>query len=90
MQRDIDLWKKVERPKPTLYKRMQHKVTNEEIKGDLELELARRISKFHCANSAYCSLRLSDAANGESGSGSGARSGRGSQALQSKIYTDNW
>ena len=47
MQHDIELWKKVERPMPMLYKQMQGKVTNGEIKGGLELELTRRISEFH-------------------------------------------
>jgi hypothetical protein len=47
MQRNIDLWKKVERPMPTLYKRMQDEVITGEIAGGLELELTRRISEFH-------------------------------------------
>jgi hypothetical protein len=47
MQRDIELWRRVERPLPTLYKQMQDDVTNGEIKGGLELELTRRISEFH-------------------------------------------
>ena len=46
MQHHIELWKKVERPMPTLYKRMQDEVTTNEVKG-LELELTRRISEFH-------------------------------------------
>ena len=47
MHRDIELWKGVERPMPTLCKQMQDEVTNGEIKGGLELELTRRISEFH-------------------------------------------
>lgn len=47
MKHAIELWKKVERPMPVLYKRMQGKVTNGEIKDGLELELTRRISEFH-------------------------------------------
>jgi hypothetical protein len=47
MHRDIELWKGVERPMPTLCKQMQDEVTNGEIKSGLELELTRRISEFH-------------------------------------------
>jgi hypothetical protein len=47
MRRDIELWKKVQRPLPVLYKRMQDDVENGTIKGGLELELTRRISEFH-------------------------------------------
>jgi hypothetical protein len=47
MLRDIDLWKKVQRPMPALYKRMQDEVAEGKINGGLELELTRRISEFH-------------------------------------------
>lgn len=47
MQRDIELWKKVQRPMPVLYKQMQEQVAAGKIKGGLELELTRRISEFH-------------------------------------------
>ena len=47
MQRDIELWKSVQRPMPVLLKRMQDDVAAGKIKGDLELELTRRISEFH-------------------------------------------
>ena len=47
MRRDSELWKKVERPLPVLFKRMQDEVTAGKIKGGLELELTRRISEFH-------------------------------------------
>ena len=47
MQRDIELWKKVQRPMPALLKRMQDDVAAGKIKGGLELELTRRISEFH-------------------------------------------
>jgi len=47
MQRDIELWKKVQRPMPVLLKRMQDEVAAGKIKSGLELELARRISEFH-------------------------------------------
>jgi len=47
MRRDIELWKKVERPMPVLLKRMQDEVAAGKIKGGLELELTRRISEFH-------------------------------------------
>jgi hypothetical protein len=47
MHRNIEVWKRVERPMPTLCKQMQDEVTNGEIKGGLELELTRRISEFH-------------------------------------------
>lgn len=47
MHQDIELWKKVQRPMPALYKRMQDEVAAGQIKGGLELELTRRISEFH-------------------------------------------
>jgi hypothetical protein len=47
MQRDIELWKKVQRPMPVLLKRMQTDFAAGKIKGGLELELARRISELH-------------------------------------------
>jgi hypothetical protein len=47
MQRNIELWKKVQRPMPVLYKRMQDDVAAGQIKDGLELELVRRISEFH-------------------------------------------
>lgn len=47
MWRDIELWKKVEVPMPTLYKQMQDKVTSGRVTRGLELELTRRISEFH-------------------------------------------
>lgn len=47
MQQDIEVWKKVQRPMPALYKRMQDEVAAGQIKGGLELELTRRISEFH-------------------------------------------
>jgi hypothetical protein len=47
MRHDIELWKRVERPMPTLYRKMQTEVTNGQISDGLELELTRRISEFH-------------------------------------------
>jgi len=47
MQLGIELWMKVQRPMPALYKRMQDEVAAGQIKGGLELELTRRISEFH-------------------------------------------
>lgn len=47
MHRDIELWKKLERPMPLLYKQMEDEVKNGKIKGGLDLELTRRISEFH-------------------------------------------
>ena len=47
VQRDIELWKKVQRPMPVLLKRMQLDVAAGRIKGGLELELTRRISELH-------------------------------------------
>lgn len=47
IRHDIELWKKVQRPMPVLYKRMQDEVTADKIKNGLELELTRRISEFH-------------------------------------------
>ena len=47
MQRDVDLWKKVQRPMPTLLRRMQVDFATGKLNGGLELELARRISEFH-------------------------------------------
>ena len=47
---NIELWKRIERPMPTLCKQMQDEVTNGEIKGGLELELTGRISEFTCAS----------------------------------------
>ncbi len=47
MKRDIELWKKVQRPLPALYKKMQDDVTIGVIKGGLPLELTRRLSEFH-------------------------------------------
>lgn len=47
MQRDIELWRKVQRPMPVLLKRMQDEVAAGQIKGGLELELVLLISEFH-------------------------------------------
>jgi hypothetical protein len=47
MQRDIELWKRVQRPIPILLKRMQFDFVNGKLNGGLELELARRISELH-------------------------------------------
>lgn len=47
MKSDIELWKKVERPMPALYKKMQDDVSAGKIKGGLELDVTRRISEFH-------------------------------------------
>ena len=47
IRRDIELWKKVQRPMPVLLKRMQDEVAAGKIKSGLELELIRRISEFH-------------------------------------------
>jgi hypothetical protein len=47
IQRDIELWKKVQRPMPVLLKRMQDDVAAGKINTGLELELTRRISEFH-------------------------------------------
>jgi hypothetical protein len=45
MRRDIELWKKVQRPVPILLKRMQIDFATGKLNGGLELELARRISE---------------------------------------------
>jgi hypothetical protein len=47
VRRDIELWKKVQRPMPVLLRRMQDEVVAGKIKGGLELDLTRRISDFH-------------------------------------------
>jgi hypothetical protein len=47
IQRDIERWRKVQRPMPVLLKRMQDEVVAGKIQSGLELELTRRISEFH-------------------------------------------
>jgi hypothetical protein len=47
MQRDIELWQKVQRPMPVLLKRMQEDFATGKLNGGLELELARRISELN-------------------------------------------
>lgn len=47
INRDIDLWRKVQLPMPALYRKMQDSVVAGKIHGGLELELTRRISEFH-------------------------------------------
>jgi len=50
MQRDMELWKKSQRPLPAIYKKMQDDVSAGKIKGGLELDLTRRISEFDLRN----------------------------------------